>query len=165
MRVNRLRFDDATSRWHVGTDRGDEVTARFVIAATGSLNATNIPDFKGTESFAGQWYHTSKWPKEGVDFAGKRVGIIGTGSTGIQVIPVVAKEAAHLTVFQRTHAALHRGRAARPRGLRLRVRDSGSYECAGLRPRRDTVDATSMPCRRSRFSPRIFFFAWSVSCG
>ena len=101
-RVNRLRFDDATSRWHVGTDRGDEVTARFVIAATGSLNATNIPDFKGAESFGGQWYHTSKWPKEGVDFAGQRVGIIGTGSTGIQVIPVVAKEAAHLTVFQRT---------------------------------------------------------------
>jgi cation diffusion facilitator CzcD-associated flavoprotein CzcO len=101
-RVNRLRFDDATSRWHVGTDRGGEVTARFVIAATGSLNATNIPGFKGAESFGGQWYHTSQWPKEGVDFADQRVGIIGTGSTGIQVIPVVAKEAAHLTVFQRT---------------------------------------------------------------
>ena len=101
-RVNRLRFDDATSRWHVGTNRGDAVTARFVIAATGSLNATNIPDFKGAASFGGQWYHTSTWPKEGVDFTGKRVGIIGTGSTGIQVIPVVAKEAGHLTVFQRT---------------------------------------------------------------
>jgi cation diffusion facilitator CzcD-associated flavoprotein CzcO len=100
--VTRLRFDDATSRWHVSTDRGGEVTARFVIAATGSLNATNIPDFKGAGTFGGQWYHTSKWPKEGVDFAGKRVGVIGTGSTGIQVIPVVAKEAAHLTVFQRT---------------------------------------------------------------
>jgi cyclohexanone monooxygenase len=100
--VTRLRFDDATSRWHVSTDRGDEVSARFVIAATGSLNATNIPAFPGVETFGGQWYHTSKWPKEGVDFTGKRVGVIGTGSTGIQVIPVVAEQAAHLTVFQRT---------------------------------------------------------------
>ena len=100
--VTRLRFDELTSLWHVGTDRGEEVTTRFVIAATGSLNATNIPDFKGAETFQGQWYHTSKWPREGVDFRGKRVGIIGTGSTGIQVIPVVAQEAGHLTVFQRT---------------------------------------------------------------
>jgi cation diffusion facilitator CzcD-associated flavoprotein CzcO len=100
--VTRLRFDDATSRWHIETDRGDEVSARFVIAATGSLNATNIPDFKGAATFGGQWYHTSKWPKESVDFTGKRVGVIGTGSTGIQVIPVVAEQAAHLTVFQRT---------------------------------------------------------------
>jgi cation diffusion facilitator CzcD-associated flavoprotein CzcO len=100
--VTRLRFDEPTSLWHVRTDRGEEVTTRFVIAATGSLNAGNIPDFKGAETFQGQWYHTSKWPKEGVDFAGMRVGIIGTGSTGIQVIPVVAEEAGHLTVFQRT---------------------------------------------------------------
>jgi cation diffusion facilitator CzcD-associated flavoprotein CzcO len=100
--VTRLRFDEPAALWHVQTSRGEEVTARFVIAATGSLNATNIPDFKGAETFQGQWCHTSKWPKEGVDFAGKRVGIIGTGSTGIQVIPVVAQEAGHLTVFQRT---------------------------------------------------------------
>jgi cyclohexanone monooxygenase len=100
--VTRLRFDEPTSLWHVGTDRGEEVTTRFVIAATGSLNATNIPNFKGAGTFQGQWYHTSKWPKEGVDFVGRRVGIIGTGSTGIQVIPVVAQEAGHLTVFQRT---------------------------------------------------------------
>jgi len=100
--VTRLSFDEAENKWHVFTDRGDHAITRFVVAATGSLNATNIPDFAGVETFSGQWYHTSKWPKEGVDFTGKRVGIIGTGSSGIQVIPVVAQEAMHLTVFQRT---------------------------------------------------------------
>ena len=100
--VTRLRFDERANRWHLSTDRGEHVLAKFVIAATGSLSATNIPDFPGVESFRGQWYHTSRWPKDGVDFTGKRVGIIGTGSTGIQVVPVVAREAKHLTVFQRT---------------------------------------------------------------
>jgi cyclohexanone monooxygenase len=100
--VNRMRFDEVANRWHVYTDRGDHVVAKYVIAATGSLNATNVPNFKGVESFAGEWYHTSRWPKEGVDFAGKRVGVIGTGSTGIQVIPEIAELADHLYVFQRT---------------------------------------------------------------
>lgn len=101
-RVNHLRFDEDLNRWHIGTDQGDHVTAKYVIAATGSLDATNIPEFAGADSFQGEWYHTSRWPKDGVSFAGKRVGVLGTGSTGIQLIPVVAQEAAHLTVFQRT---------------------------------------------------------------
>ncbi|GLY71292.1 flavin-containing monooxygenase [Amycolatopsis taiwanensis] len=101
-RVDRLRFDEDEDLWHVHTDAGDHVTARYVIAATGSLNATNIPEFKGRESFAGESYHTAQWPKERVEFAGKRVGVIGTGSSGVQIIPEIAKEAAHLTVFQRT---------------------------------------------------------------
>jgi cation diffusion facilitator CzcD-associated flavoprotein CzcO len=101
-RVDRLLFDEGRGRWEVGTDRGDDVTAKYVVAATGSLDATNIPEFAGAASFRGESYHTSTWPREGVEFAGKRVGVIGTGSTGIQLIPEVARAAAHLTVFQRT---------------------------------------------------------------
>lgn len=101
-RVNRLRFDEDEDRWHVSTDRGDHFVCKYVVAAAGSLDATNIPNWPGRESFKGQTYHTSRWPKEGVDVAGKRVGIIGTGSTGIQLIPALAETAGHVTVFQRT---------------------------------------------------------------
>jgi cation diffusion facilitator CzcD-associated flavoprotein CzcO len=101
-RVDRMRWDDDTKRWHVHTSNGHNVIAKWVIAATGSLDATNIPDWPGVDSFQGQWHHTSTWPKEGVDFTDKKVGLIGTGSTGIQVTPIVAAEAGHLTVFQRT---------------------------------------------------------------
>lgn len=103
-RVNRLRFDEAIGRWHVTTENGHAVSARFVIAATGALDAMNVPDFPGLDTFQGDWYHTSKWPKEGVEFGGRRVGLIGTGSTGIQATPVIAQAADHLHVFQRTPA-------------------------------------------------------------
>src|SRR6185369_8323076 len=95
-------FDDATGRWRVRTDRDDDVTAQFLILATGCLSAANVPDIEGLDSFAGRQFHTSRWPREGVDFAGQRVGIIGTGSTGIQAIPVIAQQAGELFVFQRT---------------------------------------------------------------
>jgi cation diffusion facilitator CzcD-associated flavoprotein CzcO len=78
------------------------VTARFFISAVGCLSAANVPQIPGLESFEGDWYHTGAWPHEGVDFTGKRVGLIGTGSTGIQATPVIAAQADHLTVFQRT---------------------------------------------------------------
>jgi cyclohexanone monooxygenase len=100
--VVRAAFDEGVARWTIETDRGDRVSARYLVSATGCLSATNVPDFDGIDSFRGQWYHTSRWPKEGVDLAGKRVGIIGTGSSGIQAIPVIAEQAAHLFVFQRT---------------------------------------------------------------
>ena len=100
--VNGAQYDEPAKRWRISTDRGDVVSARFLVTGAGCLSATNVPDFKGIESFGGQWYHTSRWPKEGVDLAGKRVGVIGTGSTGIQAVPVIAEEAAHLYVFQRT---------------------------------------------------------------
>ena len=101
-RVTSARYDEATNRWTVKTDRGDEVTAQFIILATGCLSAARVPDFAGKDSFQGPTYHTGHWPHEGVDFTGKRVGIIGTGSSGIQSIPVIAAQAEHLHVFQRT---------------------------------------------------------------
>ena len=101
-RVSRLRFDDEAQRWHVRTEQGHAVTAKYVIAATGSLDAENVPAIPGLDSFRGEWHHTAAWPAGGVPFEGKRVGVIGTGSTGIQAIPVIAQTAAHLTVFQRT---------------------------------------------------------------
>jgi cyclohexanone monooxygenase len=101
-RVTKARFDEPSARWEVETDRGDRYSARFCIMATGCLSAPKRPDFKGLDSFEGDWYHTGYWPHEGVDFSGKRVGVIGTGSSGIQSIPLIAKQARHLTVFQRT---------------------------------------------------------------
>ena len=101
-RVTAAVFDEATSRWAVRTDRGDHVSARFCIMATGCLSAAQVPDFKGLAGFEGKWYHTGRWPHEGVDFTGQRVGVIGTGSSAIQSIPIIAGQASHLYVFQRT---------------------------------------------------------------
>ncbi len=101
-RVTSAVFDDGANRWTVETDQGDVAAAPYCIMATGSLSTPYRPPFPGLEAFRGQWYHTAMWPHEEVDFRGKRVGIVGTGSTGIQAIPVVAEQAEHLTVFQRT---------------------------------------------------------------
>lgn len=100
--VTGARFDGARNRWTVDTKDGRRFEAQFLIAAVGCLSTANVPAIAGLETFAGQWYHTGAWPHEGVDLTGKRVGQIGTGSTGIQAAPVIAAEAAHLTVFQRT---------------------------------------------------------------
>lgn len=101
-RVTSAHYDAAARRWHVATDRGDAVTARFCVMATGCLSTAKLPEIKGRDTFAGATYHTGYWPHEGVDFTGLRVGVIGTGSSAIQAIPVMAAEAAQLTVFQRT---------------------------------------------------------------
>src|SRR5580704_2080987 len=101
-RVVSASFDDAADRWTVVTDRGDELTARFVIMATGCLSTPRKPPILGVDDFQGPTYHTGAWPHEGVDFAGQRVAVIGTGSSGIQSIPQIAAQAAHVTVFQRT---------------------------------------------------------------
>jgi cyclohexanone monooxygenase len=100
--VVSAHFDEEACRWLVATDRGSQFSARFCIMSTGPLTVPKAPDFEGLESFEGEWYQTSRWPSERVDCTGKRVGVIGTGSSGIQAIPVIAKEAEHLTVFQRT---------------------------------------------------------------
>jgi len=101
-RVESAHFDDESGRWALATNVGDRVSTRFVIMATGCLSSANMPDFPGLESFEGDTYHTGRWPHEGVDFGGKRVAVIGTGSSAIQSIPEIAKRAAHLSVFQRT---------------------------------------------------------------
>ncbi len=102
VRVTEARYDEAANRWHVTTEAGEQLTAKFLITAVGCLSSANVPDIPGLESFTGRWYHTGQWPHDGVDFTGKRVGLVGTGSTGIQATPVIAATAAHLTVLQRT---------------------------------------------------------------
>jgi cyclohexanone monooxygenase len=101
-RVTVAAFDETLGRWRVTTDRGDDVSARFCVMATGCLSAATTPDIEGLGTFGGNWHHTGQWPPEGVDFTGQRVGVVGTGSSGIQSIPVIAQQAAHLVVFQRT---------------------------------------------------------------
>jgi|SRR6266478_4945853 len=103
-RVTAMRFDEETDRWSVVTNQGDHVTGQYCVMATGCLSVPKEIDLPGIDNFKGKIYRTSLWPKGGVDFTGKRVGEIGTGSSGIQSIPVIAEQAAHLTVFQRTAA-------------------------------------------------------------
>jgi cyclohexanone monooxygenase len=95
-------YDDTANRWLVTTDQGDRVSAQFLVMATGCLSFPKMPEVPGLESYEGPWYHTGRWPHEGVDLTGKKVAVIGTGSSGIQSIPIFAEQAADLTVFQRT---------------------------------------------------------------
>ncbi|NKC16519.1 MAG: NAD(P)-binding protein [Gammaproteobacteria bacterium] len=101
-RVTAAEFDDETGRWWVQTDRGERVNAQFCIMAVGCLSAANRPPFPGIERFKGPLLHTGEWPHEAVDFTGLRTGVIGTGSSAIQSIPIIAEQAKSLTVFQRT---------------------------------------------------------------
>lgn len=99
-RVIAANYDE--NRWRIETDDGETIVTRFCIMATGCLSVPNTPEIEGADNFKGAIYHTGRWPHEGVDFTGVRVGIIGTGSSGIQAVPEIAKEAKHLAVFQRT---------------------------------------------------------------
>jgi len=101
-RVTSAVFDESEQRWRIETDAGDSYSARFCIMATGCLSVPNTPTIEGQEDFAGPVYHTGRWPAAGVDLSGLRVGLIGTGSSGVQSVPVLAEQSAHLTVFQRT---------------------------------------------------------------
>jgi len=101
-RMTAATWDDEAARWRIETDHGDRVSARFCIMAVGCLSAAKRPEIDGIDSFAGASYHTAHWPHGGVDVSAKRVGVIGTGSSGIQAIPLLAEQAAQLTVFQRT---------------------------------------------------------------
>jgi cation diffusion facilitator CzcD-associated flavoprotein CzcO/acetyl esterase/lipase len=95
-------WDEAAQLWRIGADPGPGVTARYYVMATGCLSVPKDLDIPGADRFTGEVYFTSRWPHEGVDFTGKRVGVVGTGSSGIQSIPLIAEQAAELTVFQRT---------------------------------------------------------------
>ena len=101
-RVVDCAFEEGRNSWLVTIADGHQARAPFLITAVGLLSAHYIPDFEGLESYQGQWCHTGRWPKEGMDLAGKRVGVIGTGATAVQLITEIAKEVGHLTVFQRT---------------------------------------------------------------
>ena len=101
-RVTAATFDEAADAWLVETDRGERLSARYFVMGVGCLSSANPPRLDGEREFEGQIYGTWKWPREKVDFTGKRVGVVGTGSSGAQVIPLIAGEAAHLLVFQRT---------------------------------------------------------------
>ena len=101
-KVTSAVFDENTGEWQIETSQGDQVRAQFCIMAVGCLSAANRPAFDGLDDFKGPVYHTGEWPHEGVDLTGKRVAVIGTGSSAIQSIPIIAKQASGLTVFQRT---------------------------------------------------------------
>src|SRR5207302_6906439 len=91
-RVTSASFDESDHTWRVQTDRGDDVVARYVVFATGCLSSANMPDIAGIDTFAGNTVHTGRYPKEGVDFTGKRVAVIGTGSSAIQSVPIIAEQ-------------------------------------------------------------------------
>src|SRR6266511_4457565 len=101
-RVVSAVYDEREHRWQIHIEDGHQARAQFLITAIGILSAHYIPDFEGLDSFQGTWCHTGRWPAEGMDLAGKRVGVIGTGATGVQLITEIAREVGHLTVFQRT---------------------------------------------------------------
>ena len=101
-RIVSALFDSKTGLWTLRTDKGEEIRTRYCVMAAGNLSTPRVPDFKGIGDFKGKWYHSGLWPHEGVDFTGLRVGVIGTGSSGVQMIPLIARQAKHLHVFQRT---------------------------------------------------------------
>ena len=100
--VTSAHFDEEAGRWRIETDAGERVSARFYVMATGCISTAQIPEIDGLSDYRGRTFHTGNWPHEKIDFAGRRIAVIGTGSSGIQAIPVLAGEAAHVTVFQRT---------------------------------------------------------------
>ena len=135
-RVGAASFDETAGRWHIKTGNGGEFTARYCIMATGCLSSANMPKLGGLETFQGRRYHTGHWPHERVDFTGLRVGVIGTGSSAIQSIPIIAQQAEHLYVFQRTP---NYAVPARNAPLEPRVQQAIKADYAGLRQRAKTM--------------------------
>ena len=135
------------------TDQGDDVSAQFVVMATGCLSSANTPDIAGLDTFAGDVFHTGRWPHEGVDFTGSGSAVIGTGSSGIQSIPVIAEQAAELSVFQRTASytmPARNGPLDPTRKRRSRPTTPGSGRGTGSCLRRSGRAGRATPTRRSR---------------
>jgi len=165
-RLTGARWDEAAAAWQVEADSGERWTARFLVLATGPLSTPNTPAFDGLASFAGPVHHTADWPHAPVDFGGQRVGVIGTGSSGVQVIPNIAGQARELTVFQRTPAyavPAHNGpldpaweasvKADYP-GFRARNREMrGGFGC-DTPPNRQSALAASAEERAARYEAR-----------
>ncbi len=160
-RVDAAVWDESASMWRLKTDRGDELSCQFYVMATGCLSMPKELDIEGADRFAGEVYFTSRWPHEGVDLTGKRVGVIGTGSSGVQSIPLIAEQAAQLTVFQRTPAfsvPAHNGPLPAHRLAALEV-DRAAYREAAKHSRGgipvEPTELTAAMCseeeRRARF--------------
>ncbi|HEY5335254.1 MAG TPA: alpha/beta hydrolase fold domain-containing protein [Mycobacteriales bacterium] len=160
-RLESATWDDTGKVWHVRTDPGEPLTCRHLVMATGCLSVPKTHDIPGQDTFGGDTYVTGRWPHERVDFTGKKVAVIGTGSSGIQSIPLIAKEAAELTVFQRTpnfSVPAHNGPAPADRVALLAAdrdtyRESGKYSRGGVpRELTDVMGVTAPPeVRRERF--------------
>ncbi|MBO0729027.1 MAG: alpha/beta hydrolase fold domain-containing protein, partial [Acidimicrobiaceae bacterium] len=160
-RLDAARWDEAASRWRLSTSRGEELSCRYLVMATGCLSVPKHVDINGADRFQGDVYFTSRWPHEGVDFTGKRVGVIGTGSSGIQSIPLIAAQASELTVFQRTpnFSIPARNGPASPERLaeiaadRKAYREAGKWSRGGVpvEPVEITGVAASEEVRRERF--------------
>ncbi|MGY1747317.1 flavin-containing monooxygenase [Blastococcus sp. SYSU D00695] len=160
-RVEAARWDDAAQLWRVTTSSGEEVVTRFHVMASGCLSVPKEPDIEGAGRFRGEVYSTGRWPHEGVDLTGKRVAVIGTGSSGIQSIPLIAEQAAQLTVFQRTpnfSVPAHNGPVPEYRAKQLRAdrdayREAARWSTIGVPGQVDEVSAVtaSEEVRRERF--------------
>jgi cyclohexanone monooxygenase len=149
MRVTEATFDEKANRWTIRTAQGDVVTAKYFIGAVGCLSSANLPPFNGLETYRGQHYHTGHWPHGGVDFTAKRVGIVGTGATAVQAIPVIAQQAKHLTVFQRTPAFCVPAR-------------NGKIDPEVVKARKADYDAICDRVRKSMFGYEFAFIEKSV---
>jgi len=150
--VESLVFDETIGRWEVRTDQGHCISSRFCIMATGCLSTTNTPNLEGLNYFKGKWYHTGNWPHDGVDFKNQSVGFIGTGSTGIQAIPMIAREARQLKVFQRT-AQYSTPARNRPMDKEYEARIKADYK--GFRARNYRLPL-AMDIRIERDAPKTF---------
>ncbi|MEY2926616.1 MAG: hypothetical protein RL367_1093 [Pseudomonadota bacterium] len=172
-RVNAATFDDAANQWVVRTDHGDTVRCRYLLVAVGGLSVPKQPEIDGLENFTGRWVQTGAWPHEPVDVAGKRVAVIGTGSSGIQCIPVLAALAAQLTVFQRTATysiPASNGPVNAEYEAQIRADYAGHYQQAlltrgGVPPRINTGLAAmevSAEVRRAKYEQAWKFGAFSI---
>ncbi len=160
-RVEGATWDDAESTWQIRTSTGETITCRYFVMATGCLSLPKTPDVNGAGRFQGEVYSTARWPHAGVDFTGKRVAVIGTGSSGIQSIPLIAQQAAQLTVFQRTpnfSVPAHNGPVrddtqARLAADRTAYREAAKYSRGGIpnEPTEHSALLSSPELRRERF--------------
>ena len=144
-RVDEARFDEAGSQWSLHLDAGETVTARFLLPALGFASKPYVPNLPGLDTFAGEWCHTARWPQDGIDLAGRKIGLIGTGASGVQVAQEAAKCADRLTLFQRTpilalpmrqeplaEAEQAQEKQGYPDIFRQRRQTSGGFECQSL---------------------------------
>ena len=166
-RVASAIFREDANLWEIETDQGDRVTAQYLITGIGCISAGNVPKIKGLDSFEGDWYHTGAWPHDPVDFSGKRVAVIGTGSSGVQSIPVIARQASSLTVFQRTpqFTVPARHRAADRRFIEEEVKPN--YEAILEKSRwsqgggpRDPVERSALDCTEAERN-KVYEETWA----